>query len=378
MLIPGKIHILHVMGILNYGGAETMIMNLYRHFDRDAFQFDFVVHQKERGLYEDEIESLGGKIYRCPTFKGTNIHQYKKWWNDFFDIHKEYQIMHTHVYSSASFYLPIARKHGVITISHSHSASTGKDFKSFVKRILCHRLRNQADYFFACSVDAGKWLFGEKVVKGDHFYVLKNAIDVAKFKFNEENRRKIRQEFKLEDDTILIGNIGRLTPQKNHHYLLSVFSALHKKDSKYKFMLVGDGELKEEVIRRIDELGLKDSVIMTGPRSDVPSLLSAMDVFAFPSLWEGLGIVLIESQASGLRTFCSNVIPLDADLSELITYLPINNGVENWVKAILNADLSRIDVSENIINAGYDIGNSSAWLMNFYRSIIENRILEQS
>ena len=156
-----KIRILHVLGSLNMGGAETLIMNLYRNIDRDKIQFDFVVHTNKIGLYEDEIKELGGKIYRIQRYKGINHFSYKKEWNNFFEEHKEYKIIHGHMRSTASIYLKIAKKYGRITIAHSHNTSNGHGFSSLVKKILQYNIRNVSDYFMGCSYEANKRLFGK-------------------------------------------------------------------------------------------------------------------------------------------------------------------------------------------------------------------------
>lgn len=191
------IRILHVLGGLDRGGAETMVMNLYRAIDKTQVQFDFITHTNRRQAYTEEIEKLGGKIYYFPKFKGINYFQLKSIWKKFFKDHPEYRILHSHVRSYASLYLPIAKKAGLKTIIHSHSTSNGRGLGSVVKRIMQYPLRWQADYFFGCSKEAGTWLFGDKIVNSPKYHILRNAIDTEQYKFNPEIRKEYREKLGL-------------------------------------------------------------------------------------------------------------------------------------------------------------------------------------
>ena len=211
------IRIIQVFAQMNRGGAETMIMNLYRMIERSQIQFDFIVHTNEECAYDNEIRSLGGRIYRVPRYNGKNHFEYIKSWNKFFKTHPNYKIIHGHVRSTASIYLKIAKKFGLVTIAHSHSTSSGTGFSSIVKNILQYPIRNIADYLFACSEQSGEWLFGKNASKRNNFVILKNSIDVKKFVFNERVRFEKRKELKI-DDKFVIGHIGRFIPSKNHKF----------------------------------------------------------------------------------------------------------------------------------------------------------------
>lgn len=362
------IRVLHILNAMNRGGAESMVMNLYRAVDRSIIQFDFIVHSEKKGEFNDEIEQLGGKIYVCPKFKGHNIFQYKLWWETFFREHKEYRILHSHIRSCASLYIPVAKKHGLKTIIHSHSTSNGKGFKSLAKKILQYPLRYQADYLVACSKEAGEWLFGKAYLRRGKYMIIPNAVDVKKFSLNENVRNDYRKQLGVEGK-IVFGNVGRFHESKNHMFLLDVFSEIHRRNGNTVLMLVGDGYLRSVIENRIHQLGLDNSVILTGTRSDVPNLMQAMDVFLFPSLWEGLPVTLVEAQAAGLPCLVSDRITTDADISNLIHRLSIDD-VSKWADLALSP-LVRHDVSKEIKASGFDIKDSAKFLTTFYQKIYE-------
>lgn len=361
------VRILQVFGKMNRGGAETMIMNLYHNIDRSKVQFDFIIHTNEFCDYDCEISSLGGKIYRVPRYNGKNYFIYKESWNNFFQKHTEYKIIHGHVRSTASIYLKIAKKYGLITISHSHSTSSGSGFPAIVKNILQYPIRFTADYLFACSKSAGEWLFGKKACQSDNFFVLKNAIDTAKFTFDKNIRIQKRKELKIEDKFV-IGHVGRFTTVKNHIFLIDVFRAFHDKNAKSVLLLVGDGELRQSIEKKVRDLGLSDNVIFTGVRSDIPDLLQAMDVFLFPSLYEGLPVTLIEAQASGIKCFVSDSVTEEVKITNQVEFVSLEQSPENWAEEILKYEdgYDRKDTYQEICNAGYDIKDNARWLQEFY------------
>ena len=362
------IRVVHVLGGLNRGGAETMVMNIYRAIDRTRIQFDFIVHTSKKQDYEEEIDSLGGRIFVFPRFNGLNTLSVKKEWNVFFRDHPEYRILHSHVRSYASIYIPIAKKHGLKTIIHSHSTSNGTGIASIAKRLMQRSLRKQADYFVGCSREAGEWLFGKKVVNSDRYYMLPNAIDVKAYSFNPEIREKYRVELGLKDELTFI-HVGRFHPAKNHAFLLNLFAKIHERDINTKLILVGDGELRPAIEKQISELGIASSVILTGSRSDVPNLLQAADCFLFPSKWEGLPVTVVEAQASGMPCLISDRVTKDVRVSDLVRCLSIDNGYDEWLKTIGELVFVRSDVSSQIINAGFDINTTATWLQSFYQGL---------
>lgn len=359
------IRVLQVLGGLNRGGAESMIMNLYRNIDRTKIQFDFVVHSEnpEKEDFYSEIIALGGSIYKFPKFSLKTVFRLKKLWNEFFETNKEYRILHSHVRSYASLYIPIAKKHGIKTIIHSHSTSNGKGFSSIVKKVMQFPLRRQADFLFACSNEAGVWLFGEKACKKPNYKFIPNAIDVEQYKPNDEIRTQYRKEFGFGNE-IVYGHVGRLHEAKNHDFLLNVFAELRKKNKNVKLLIVGDGELRSQIESKIKQLDIEKDVIMTGSRADVSNVLQAMDVFLFPSKWEGLPVTVVEAQASGLPCIISNKITQDVNLSELVKVLPIDN-VNVWVEEA-QQPIQRMNVLDKIVEAGFDVKKVAKDLEGFY------------
>ena len=365
------IRVLHMIGSLNIGGSQAMIVNFYKSIDRTQVQFDFIIDRPSETYFKETVEALGAKVFEMPTFTGYNFLQIKKAWNSFFKDHPEYKILHSHVRSYASLYIPIAKKHGLKTIIHSHSTSNGSGLSSVVKRIMQSSLKRKADYLFACSEESGRWLFGNKALTKSNYKMIPNAVDTNKFAFNTDTRAQMRKTLGIEDDTVVYGHVGRLHPSKNHTFLLDVFKDVLAKKPNALLLLVGDGELRSEIEAKINALNIQRSVIMLGARSDVAELLQAMDVFVFPSRWEGLPVTVVEAQAAGLPCFISDTITKDVNTSSLVKYLPIDNGVETWSNELTAADITRKDVISDIKAAGFDIEETTKQLSEFYKNIYE-------
>lgn len=329
------IRIVHNIASLHLGGSQAFVMNMYRNIDRSKVQFDFVVTPETKEGFYDEITNLGGKIFSCPRYKGTNHIQYNKWWDDFFNEHPEYKVIHGHVRSTASIYLKIAKRHGLVTIAHSHSTSNGNGISAIVKRIMQLPIRKQADYLFACSDKAGKWLYGEKAITQQNYYMIPNGVDLKRFRFDVNKRNQMRMTLGIKEDMMILGHIGRLSTPKNHKFLLNVFNQYHKINSNSKLLLVGDGELFDSIKQHINKLDINDAVIMTGSKQNTEDYYQIMDIFLFPSLWEGLPVSVVEAQANGLQCIISDVITHDVDLTALIQYLPLDEKL--WLGAIAEA-----------------------------------------
>lgn len=370
MVYENPVRILHVLGRLNRGGAETMIMNLYREIDRTQVQFDFIIHTEEKCDYEDEIYCLGGKIFNMPRYSGSNHFLYKSAWNSFFKSHPEYKVIHGHMRSTASIYLKIAKKHGLKTIAHSHSSSSGRGFSAIVKNVFQYPIRNIADYLFACSESAGVWLFGISACRKENFFILNNAINLNEFIYQNEKGVKKKKEFGIEGKFV-IGHVGRFNTSKNHEVLIDIFRHIHDKDDNAVLMLVGDGELRCIIERKVNELGLKDSVIFTGNRSDINNLLHSMDIFVFPSLYEGLGIAVVEAQASGLHCIVSDKIPKEAFATDLVDVIPLTLSCDIWADSILKyrKGYRRKITCNQLKSCGYDIAESTKWIRYFYLKV---------
>lgn len=362
------LRILHVLHALGCGGAENMLMNIYRNIDREKIQFDFLVHTDQKTYFDTDIEKMGGKIYRIPYFNGFNFRSYFKALNSFF-ANNNYKIVHGHLGSCAALYLYVAKKYGAYTIAHSHSTKPIYfTAKNLMYRIYSYPTRYIADYFFACSEKAGEDRYGKEIWKHREIRsIIKNAIDINKYTFRASIRQNARQKLGVKNQ-FTIGHIGRFDRVKNQSFVLKIFNEVKKTKSDSVLVLVGDGVLKNEIKERVIEMGLNDSVIFTGVRSDVPDLLQAMDCFVFPSLYEGLGIVAIEAQATGLPCVVSDVIPNEAKITDLVKAFSLQESPEKWAAEICAETIPRDREKYNGIvrDSGYDITDTSKWLMNFY------------
>ena len=367
------IRILHVVGSMDRGGAETMLMNLYRKMDKDKIQFDFVVHSMKKGDFDDEIRTLGGKIYHMPRYRGRNHFLYLKKWRHFFLTHPQYTIIHGHMRSTAALYLKLAKEYGRVAIAHSHNTgSRGNLLEKGVKRVLQYPIRHVADYFFACSKEAGKWLFGSKACKSRNFKVLNNAIDSEKFVFSEETRSKIRKELGVDGDFV-VGHVGNFDHQKNHSFLIDVFSCLCKEEPACSMLLVGGGDmaLQTNIKKKVTEMALSEKVKFLGKRTDVSELLNAFDVFLFPSIHEGLPLVIVEAQANGLMCLLSDGISKEVAITENVNFISLKEPAEVWAKQIRTymEGYSRMDMRGIIRKAGYDVNAVAKWISKFYLSL---------
>ena len=358
------IRILQVLGGLDAGGAESFVMNLYRAIDRRYVQFDFVKHTSRVCLFEPEIARLGGQIFVCPRYTGKNHFRYLRWWSDFFANYPEYRVIHGHVRSTAALYLAIANRYGLITIAHSHSTSNGTGFAAFVKKIMQLPIRYTADYLFACSNQAGAWLYGKKALSYSTYKVIPNGVDIEHFLFDKCKREKIRSCLGIGDDEFVIGHVGRFTEAKNHKFLVELFLKYHKYNPKSRLLMVGDGELFASVKAKCEELGIAKYVILPGSRADTAEFYQAMDAFVFPSLWEGLGIAIIEAQANGLQCFVSENIPTEALVEKNVKVLPLNS-MEKWISELKkNNSTGRVTVNQGLWK--YDIQFVAEQLQKFY------------
>ena len=368
------IRVLQVFHGMDCGGAENMIMNLYRNIDRSKVQFDFLVHTKKKCFFDDEIRNLGGRIFFVPYYNIKNTIAYKKALRKLYESHPEIKIVHGHLGSCAHIYLNIAKEYGCYTIAHSHATkATDISIKNYLYRLFNLYTRRVADYYFACSKNAGIDRFGEKVVSSNKFSVLNNSIDTQKYIFNLNKRNIIRKQLGISDDCLVVGHVGRFNYPKNHEFLIDIFYEVLKKENKARLLLVGDGDLRSKIENKIARLGIKDKVIMTGVRTDVPDLLQAMDCFVFPSHYEGLGIVAVEAQAAGLPTLCSDAVPDEVDLTDLVKRIPLSAPVEEWCNAILkyNNGYERRDTQQEVIDGRYDIHQTANWLERFYIKVCE-------
>ena len=362
MIMEQPIRILHVVTYMGRGGLETMIMNYYRHIDRTKVQFDFLTHRDFHADYDDEIASLGGRIYHLPKLVPWSRH-YHRALDTFFEEHPEYKIVHVHQDCLSSVILKAAKKHGVpIRIAHSHSSSQDKNLKYLIKLYYKQQIPRYATQLFACGKEAGDWMLG-----GASYRIVNNAIDTKRYAHNAEKRKQMRKELSVAEDAFVIGHVGRFNAVKNHTFLLDIFTPTKEREQKAVLLLVGDGDLRAEMEQKAAALGISSHVIFTGIRSDVPDLLQAMDCFVFPSLYEGIPVTMVEAQAAGLPCIVSDGVPVECDKTGLIKHIPLSASPAHWVEEILKTQShARRNTSEQIIQAGYDIETNAQWLQNFY------------
>lgn len=357
------IRVLHILQRMEAGGTQALLMNIFRNMDRDKVQFDFLVEYPDKQFYDDEILKLGGKIYYSNVRNDFNILKFIK---KLKKIIKEnnYKIVHVHTYSIGYFCLKAAKECQVpIRIAHSHNNETVHDFKYLPKLLLQKIYTIYANYLFACSKEAGRYLF-----KNKEFEVLNNAIDSKKFIYNEDIRKNMRKTLGLED-SFVVGHVGRFHPQKNHKFLINIFSKIKEKKDNSKLLLIGSGELEDDIKKQVKELSLQDDVIFLGNRKDINDLYQCMDVFLFPSLFEGLGIVAIEAQASGTPIVCSNMLPKETEVSDIYIKLDLKKPAEEWAEKVIdiaNRNQVKQNLQQNIIDAGFDLSSTVKMLQNFY------------
>lgn len=361
------VRILHVLGYFNHGGTESLVMNLFRKIDRSKIMFDFVVHSQTEGFFEKEAKSLGARIHRVPQYKGYNHLNYLKAWKKLFSNNSEYKIVHGHVRSTASLYLKVARQFSLITIAHSHSVSSGSGLSGKVKQFMQRNIIKYSNYNFACSVFAGEWLFGQDAVRKSNFFVMKNAIDAEKYIYDEGIRDSYRNELNVKNKKV-IGHIGRFHESKNHERILEIFADVNRTVPEAVLLLIGDGQLLPDIKDKADKLGIRENIVFLGSRSDAAGLYQAMDLFLFPSLYEGLGIAVVEAQASGLPTVVASTIPKEAIYTSFVEMYNLNEENAVWSKAVvslLQANKRQNVSLKDIIEAGYDIKPTADWYQTF-------------
>ena len=338
------------------GGVEAVVMNYYRHIDRNKIQFDFICDSDSTNIPYDEIKKLGGKVILIPPYQ--KVFKYHR---ELKKVLKEgnYKIVHSHINALSVFSLWAAKSAKVpVRIAHSHSTSNKKEWKkTLLKNILRPFSKVFATDYFCCSELAGRWLFGNKTYDQGKVYLLNNAIDVDKFKYNEKIRKEKRKELNIKDKDLVIGHIGRFVKQKNHEFLIDIFNEVHKQNKNTILLLAGEGPLKEEIENKVKDLGLEKNVKFLGQRKDANELYQAMDVFLLPSLYEGLPVVGVEAQAAGLLCFFSTDMTKETKVLETTQFISLTNTPQYWSKEIskqLNS-YTRADTEKEITQNNFNI-----------------------
>lgn len=366
------IRIAQIIGKWLGGGVEAVVMNYYRHIDRTKIQFDFICDNDSTNIPYKEIEELGGKVILIPPYQKV------------FKYHKElkkvlkdgnYKIVHSHINTLSVFSLFAAKCAGVpVRIAHSHSTTNKKEWKkNIVKVTLRPFTKLVATDYMACTEHAGRWMFGTKAFDNDKVYILNNAIDLDKFKYDEKLRKKIRKELKLSDNTVVIGHIGRFVAQKNHTQLIDIFNEYHKNNNNSVLMLIGQGPLVGEIKEKVNNLGLSDCVMFLGQKNNANEYYNAMDLFLFPSLYEGLGMVVIEAQVNGLPCVVSDEVPKIAKISDNIKFISIKDSGLRWVSILEDLNNSSRNKNNNTAFDKYDIKLENIKLTDFYLSSLNKR-----
>lgn len=389
MITKGKIammnntlKILQIVDSLEAGGIQAFILNINKNMNLNKVRFDYVVYRSENEseFYDETVKEMGGEIICLPKNRGIKrIKSFVDLYN--FQKNKRYHIVHIHGDRAKSFFEAVALKFckTPVIIIHSHNDRMSKDKKLYyihlmIQNIIKHLWKYVVNCEFACSNNAAEWMFSKADIKNSKVKVINNGIDEQKFIYNEEIRQRYRKKLKLENKFVLI-HIGRFTYQKNHDFLIDVFNSVRSKCSNAILLLIGEGELKEEVIKKVKSLNLEEKVIFYGLSNEIYNLLQAADIFVFPSHYEGLPVVGVEVQAAGLMTVASDSISDEIKITNYWISVSLNKSPEEWAEIILKykEGYTRKDTSEEIMKAGFSARKISKELENLYITAYERK-----
>lgn len=365
------VRIAHIIGKLRNGGVESVVMNYYRNIDREKIQYDFIIDDdSENPELQSEIVNLGGKVITVPAYQKQFA--YQKALHELFR-ENNYLLVYSHINTLSVFPLFAAWRAGIkIRVAHNHSTAGGGELK---RNIMKYSLRPFAKVFpthlCACSKFAGEWLFGKSAMNSGRVKVWPNAIDTSRFAYNESIRNDIRRELKLEGKFV-VGHAGRFVQTKNHDFLIDIFNEIHKRRSDSVLLLAGDGPLMDSVKDKVFRLGLNDSVIFMGDVHGMGRYYQAMDIFILPSLYEGLGMVAVEAQVSGLPVLCSDEVPNEAVICNNIKFLSLKRSAGEWADESLRFSENhvRCDMSDAAREHGFDIREQALKLQEWYCGLL--------
>lgn len=356
------------MGIVNNGGVEAVIMNYYQYIDKSKIQFDFVVHKGASKEYQNKVKLLGGKVYEITPYS-KNIFAFV------YDIYRiiksgQYKIVHSNMNALSCFPLAAAFFAGApIRILHNHTTDNKAEWKrTIVKRFLRPFAKLFANQHWACSNWAARWMYGKKALEDNKVTIINNAIDLEKFKFNEQSRSKLRKELDIEN-CFVIGHVGRFMKQKNHSFLIDIFNEICEQKENVKLLLIGEGPLRQQMEEKVKLLNLTEKVLFLGTRNDIADLYNVMDCFILPSLYEGLGIVAIEAQVNGLIVIASREVPKEVCISELIEFYGLNYTAKEWSNKIIKTFGEYRSMTNISTNSKFDIKSESKKLEKIYLSL---------
>ena len=344
------LRILHIFNGLNRGGMESRIMDVYRHIDKNKYQFDFYVESGEKGAFVDEILAMGGRVYYMSGSKCMNLPNFKEF-KHFITSHK-YKIVFAYNQWSG-WYLKIAKEAGVpFRVANARTSLQTKSLKNSIKNLVKLNSSKHATHCFAVSKLAGDWLFGE-----NHDYnILPNAIDVNQYKFSSQKRARVRRQLDLEKNYIVV-HVGNFRHEKNHPYLLDVFSEICKIRPEAKLVLIGKGDISM-FSEQINGLNIDKNIIHLGVREDVSTILQGGDVFIFPSFYEGFPGAVLEAETSGLPCIIADTITSEVVLTRQVKRIPLSKGACFWAQMINTfVNIERENAWKDVLNAGYDIND---------------------
>jgi len=362
---------------MRVGGIQILLVDLFKHFDRNCIQPELLIlDDGEHYDLEDKVKEMGIPVYKLNGIwlrKAKDYITYFKAVNCFFQEHHDYQAVHINAGPKNFYILKCAKKYHIpVRIAHSHNTGyqTSSKSQQLLGNILKAPLKHSANVYLACSDYAGKWMFGEKLLNAGKVTILPNGIDLDCFKYNETVRNRIRSELYIENK-IVIGNVGRFTPQKNHEFLIDIFKELHSIDSNTVLIIAGIGELMEHIKEKVSDFGLQECVKLLGFRDDVTALTQAMDVFVMPSLYEGFPVTAVEAQAAGLPCVFSDTITREVKILEETKYISLEDDVQKWSNEILDIvnTVDREKCNMLLHEKNYDISDMISKLMNIYQLV---------
>ena len=370
-----KIKVLHVIGKRPQGGIGTFLYNITEKIDHSKFEFEFLINgSSEPGEFDKKMKMLGANVHVLPELKYKNTFLYLKSLEEFYLKHHDYDVIHIHSAILTLFNYWANKKYGNAIIAvHSHSTKYSDKFLNSIRNYFLHYpVKRIADAFFACSNSAANFLFGKTDKVKKEVYIIQNSIEVEKYKFDPEVRSEVRRKLDIKN-RLVVGHVGAFLPVKNHEFIIDIFFELKKIEKNALLILVGTGELEDKIKNKVKKLDLANSVLYLGRRTDVHDLMQAFDVFILPSQFEGVPLVGVEAQASGLPCIFSSAITCDIKVLSCAKFIDLSAGSMYWAKEIQKSSkYYRNDTSEELISAGYDIQNSVAKLQESYSSVVSH------
>lgn len=350
------------------GGMEEYLMNLFRTIDRSKYVFDIIPHGGPFFYAEDEVNQLGGRVYKISAQNKHPLRSMRALNRYFKALRRNHSIIY---FQSCGFYnvVPflLARKYHYTIITHGHNTRNRE--RSFLVELLhwLNRLyvRRISTYCFACSKAAGVWIFGKRYVRQNRVRIINNAVDCGKFRFREAVRQSVRRQFAIEHD-VVIGHVGRFVFQKNHDFLIDLFHVIHQRNVQTKLLLIGEGELRPIIEEKVYALGLEQDVLFLGKRHDIPELMWAMDVFVLPSRFEGLPVVAVEAQAAGLPLVLSDAISSETKITERVHFCSLKKPLAEWEEAVLSDSGKHKDTARELKTSGFDLQDQTRRLMRLF------------